>query len=768
MVDPYVYLIFAMLVSAATAMILIPWLIYLCHKNKLYDQPDERKLHKNNIPRMGGIAFVPATLMGITTTFAFMLERGGLVENIHTSTLLISIGVALIYFIGLIDDMFGLSANLKFIVQLIASLAFPLSGLYFNHLYGFLGIYEIPLWIGYALTIFVTLLVVNSINLIDGIDGLASGISFIALAVYCLLFYQQGHLVYCIFACSLMGALLVFMYYNILGSEKKKKKTFMGDSGSLFLGFSLCYLGIKYAMDNPNVMEARPDGILAAYTVLIIPTFDLIRVAIARKLRGGDMFEADKTHIHHKLLKSGRSATLTLITIIGMDLLFIALNFTLFYVGLPLTWIVLIDIVLFTLWQMNITRLMDIHEKGLLASSDIQERYEQHAASAKKICILAPRFPLPENGGDVLRINNIARQLRKQGYRLVLVSFHDDESPQMYEAQRIYHKIYTIPRSKVKSLLHAMLFMLSGRPMQCGYYYSSDFKKLLRKVIATEKPDLYLSHLLRMTPYLEELHLEEQSVIEMTDALSKTYAMSSVAKGEGFIRTVYGFEHHLIKKYECHVIERFPKCVLVSQADIDYLKTITTQHTPLELHANGVGCLKKLPTHYDNKKICFVGNMRTLQNQDAVLFFVNEIFPRILKHEPDTIFYIVGAQPPKAIQQLACNNIIVTGFVDDLGETISDACLTVAPVRVASGIQNKVLVAMGYGLPVVLTSLIAQGIPELVNEESALIRDDAATIAEACLRIMHDPKLRQKLSEEGHQTVIYHYSWKEKIKGYIV
>ena len=178
--------------------------------------------------------------------------------------------------------------------------------------------------------------------------------------------------------------------------------------------------------------------------------------------------------------------------------------------------------------------------------------------------------------------------------------------------------------------------------------------------------------------------------------------------------------------------------------------------------------MKKLPSHYQDQKICFVGNMRTLQNQDAVFFFVNEILPLILKREPDTMFYIVGAQPPKAIQQLASNNIIVTGFVDDLGETISDACLTVAPVRVASGIQNKVLVAMGYGLPVVLTSLIAQGIPELVNEENAIIRDEAATIAEACLRIMHNPELRQKLSQEGHQTIMDHYSWKEKIKGYIV
>ena len=293
------------------------------------------------------------------------------------------------------------------------------------------------------------------------------------------------------------------------------------------------------------------------------------------------------------------------------------------------------------------------------------------------------------------------------------------------------------------------------------------FKNLLQEVRKKEKPDLYLSHLLRMTPYLEELNLQRCSIIEMTDALSKTYSMSAKANGDGRLRIAYSFEHGLIKKYERHVIERFPKCILVSQADINYLKTLTPCNSSLELHANGVDCMKKIPQHYKEKKICFVGNMRTLQNKDAVLFFVNRVFPRILKSEPDTILYIVGAQPPREIQNLASDNIIVTGFVDNLEATISDSCLSVAPVRVAAGIQNKVLVAMGCGLPVITTDLIAQAIPELQNEQNVLIRDEAATIAEACLSIMHNPQRRLQLSQRGYQVVQLNYSWREKIKGYV-
>ncbi len=765
---PFLYLIISAAISAATAMVMMPWLLHLCYKTRLFDHTDSRKVHKHNVPRMGGLVFVPSTLVGTTATFAILLGSGNLSDSIQTSTLLISAGVAIIYFIGFIDDLFGISANLKFVVQLLASVAFPISGLYLNNLYGFCGIEEIPLWASFVLTVFATMLVINAINLIDGIDGLATGLSLIALSVLTFMFYHNGYYNYCIFTSGLAGVLCVFLYYNVFGRVELQKKTFMGDSGSLFLGFILSYFGIKYAMDNPLVIEPHPDGLLVAYSVVLLPMFDLIRVAFRRKVRGGSMFEADKSHIHHKLIDAGRSQTHTLITILAMDIMFIGLNFAMFHAGVQLTWIVVTDVVIFTIWQLRVAKMMEKNVASELAKADICGKFREVAATAKKICILAPRFPMPENGGDVLRINNIARQLRKQGYKLILVSFHDDASPQIFEAQRLYHKIYTIPRSRWRSIVNTILFMLSGRPLQCGYYYSTAYKEQLQYVIKREKPDIFLPHLLRMVPYLEELGLEACSVVEMTDALSKTYSMSSDAKGGRLIRLAYAFEHNLIKDYERHVIERFPKVILVSPADIDYLKTLTSHNASLELHANGVECQRRIPTSYNRHKICFIGNMRTLQNQDAVFYLVTEIFPLILKSEPSTVLYIVGAQPPRHIQQLACHNIIVTGFVENLEETISDSCLTVAPVRVAAGIQNKVLVAMGCGLPVVLTTLIARAIPELKDEQNSMIRDEAATIAEACLRIMRHPELRQQLSQAGYNTVLDHYSWREKIRSYIV
>ena len=383
------------------------------------------------------------------------------------------------------------------------------------------------------------------------------------------------------------------------------------------------------------------------------------------------------------------------------------------------------------------------------------------------ICILTPRFPYPQYGGDALRINEVARHLKQQGHRLILVSLSDDVNPPVSQARQLYDKVYFVKRNKAMSLLIDAFNFLLGKPIQCGYYSSGAYRKLLREVIRTEKPDLYLSHLLRMVPYLSELHLEQKSIVEMTDALSKTYILSSKAQGVGLLKYVYQLEQKLIARYEKYVTTHYPKVVLVSQADIDYLKqNIKGDTSSLALLSNGVGYIENISTSYDADKICFMGNMRSMQNQDAAIYFANEIFPLIKQKRPTAKFYIVGSLPPANIQALESDDIIITGFVDDLEGFLQDASLLVAPIRVAAGIQNKVLVGMGCAVPVVLTSLISHAIPELTDGENCLIRDGEQPFADACLRLMGDPSLRNSMAQRGYEMVKKHYSWEEKLRGF--
>lgn len=383
------------------------------------------------------------------------------------------------------------------------------------------------------------------------------------------------------------------------------------------------------------------------------------------------------------------------------------------------------------------------------------------------ICILTPRFPFPQYGGDTLRINEIARHLKRQGHRLVLVSLSDEAVPPVDQAGQLYDKVYFVQRSRYRSLFVGSLYFLKGKPIQCGYYRDAAYQKMLKEVIKQEKPDLYISHLLRLAPYLEELGLQQSSIIEMTDALSKTYGLSLNAKGVGLLKYVYALEKRLISRYEQHVIRTFPKVVLVSQADIDYLGAKAPNAArSLALHSNGVGYLEQLPSAYNPDKICFLGNMRSMQNQDAVIHFVKDIFPLIKAQRQTAKCYIVGSLPPENIQALESEDVIITGFVEDLEATIADSCLSVAPIRVAAGIQNKVLVAMGCGVPVVMTSLISQAIPELEDGKNCYILDDNQAFADACLRLMGDKDLRNEVGQEGYRMVKQHFSWEEKLKGF--
>ena len=271
-----------------------------------------------------------------------------------------------------------------------------------------------------------------------------------------------------------------------------------------------------------------------------------------------------------------------------------------------------------------------------------------------------------------------------------------------------------------------------------------------------------------MVPYLEISRLQNHSIIEMTDALSKTYDLSAKANGKSIKKIIYKVERRLIRHYEKFVISKYHKVILVSNADIEYLNDqFDCKKSNLFVHTNGVECLKSLPNNYKHNKICFIGNMRTLQNQDAVIHFLTDIFPIIKESIPDVVFTIIGAQPPENIQALADNkNIIVTGFVDDIQFVVSDCCINVAPVRIAAGIQNKVLVAMGCGVPVVMSSLISGAIPELEDEKNCFIRDDTKLFAEKCIALMKDERLRSHISQVGYEMVKNNYSWNEKLKGY--
>ncbi len=344
-----IYLLVAFLLSTLCGFIFTPLILDFCKKKRLYDIPNERKVHKNAVPRLGGISFLPSMFLAFTLVIAVLGIRHEQTVTVNMWSISFMLGLTIIYCTGIIDDLIGLNATTKFAAQIVAACLLPAMSLYINNLYGLFGIYEIPVYVGMPLTVFLIVLITNAFNLIDGIDGLASGLALIALGGFLVYFtsYNVYAYTYSVIIAGMMGAVVAFMYFNTFGNVERNTKIFMGDSGSLSLGFFLGVLAIKCTMDNTRVWESRPEALLVAMTLLFLPTIDVARVTLYRLLHHRPIFSADKNHIHHKLMQAGLTQHQTLIAILLLDVLFIAFNFVT-YSYLPSTVILIADIALFS------------------------------------------------------------------------------------------------------------------------------------------------------------------------------------------------------------------------------------------------------------------------------------------------------------------------------------------------------------------------------------------------------------------------------------
>ena len=368
MTSYYLLSLFAIILSAVCGLIFIPYILDFCKERNLYDVPGKRKIHKNAIPRLGGVAFLPSMLVAfvLALTVHNYISSDKLAPNLWSIYFFVSL--LLIYSVGIVDDLIGLNAKVKFTVQILASSLLPLAGLCINNGYGFCGITHIHYLVSIPLTIFTLVFITNAINLIDGIDGLSSGLSFLALGGFFVSFMREGLGLYGVLIAGLMGILMAFFYFNFFGKEEKNRKIFMGDSGSLTLGFILGFLFVKFAMDNPNVMPFRTNGLLLPYTLLIVPVFDVARVVIARMKNHKPLFSADKNHIHHKLMRAGLTQHQTLIAILLLAVFFCMINYSLYLASCESTVIVAIDIIVYIAFHLILDKF--IVKKGKESFAD--------------------------------------------------------------------------------------------------------------------------------------------------------------------------------------------------------------------------------------------------------------------------------------------------------------------------------------------------------------------------------------------------------------
>lgn len=289
-------IILTFLTSLLVVVFGIPSIITVAKLKGLYDKPDFRKIHTSKIPRLGGVAIIAG--------FSIALSLWGISTGADSRLQYLQAALIILFFSGLKDDIIALSPIKKLTMQIIVTvITVAGEGILIDNFYGLFGIHEIPLWVSYALTIFTIIVITNSFNLIDGVDGLAGGIGFITSITFGLWFNFIDQVGWSIIAFSLAGALLGFLVFNF-----NPAKIFMGDTGSLCTGFLLSVFAVKFIQFNaptaPSLYKI-PSAPGIAVAVLIIPLFDTLRVFVLRVLKKQSPFKADKNHIHHSLIKIG-------------------------------------------------------------------------------------------------------------------------------------------------------------------------------------------------------------------------------------------------------------------------------------------------------------------------------------------------------------------------------------------------------------------------------------------------------------------------------
>lgn len=308
------------LVACFVSVVSIPVVIKISELKALMEKPGERRAHKTPTPTFGGIAIFAAVLI------SYFLWPSIDQTDIYRTNLSI-VGMTILFFIGIKDDLVGIDPNKKIFFQVLPALILVFFGdLRVDYLYGIMGFNHIEEVISVALTCFIFIALTNAINLIDGIDGLAGGVATIASGTFGVWFLVTNHFAMACLAFTLAGALIGFLRFNF----SKTSKIFMGNTGSLIIGFMLAFFAVRFVNLNSSYRfdpTSFFDAPIIAIVILIIPIFDTLRVFMVRILAGRSPFSADRNHMHHILLDNGLSHAGTTALLCGMSMVNIILFF---------------------------------------------------------------------------------------------------------------------------------------------------------------------------------------------------------------------------------------------------------------------------------------------------------------------------------------------------------------------------------------------------------------------------------------------------------
>lgn len=386
-----------------------------------------------------------------------------------------------------------------------------------------------------------------------------------------------------------------------------------------------------------------------------------------------------------------------------------------------------------------------------------------------KILIIAQRCPYPPNKGEKIRTFHHLRYFVERGHEVILASPYEEDSEQSHfdELAEIYGSKIINAKLAIKPI-RLLSGVLKNKSLSVSNFYSTELQAKIDNELGLQKIDVIFCSASSVAEYvfqskvLADLNIQPKLLMDFMDVDSDKW--SQYQKNNSWpLSMVYGRESKLITKFEASIINQFDHCLLITQTEVDLFENIHGPVSNLTAIENGLDTSAFYPPdeprNTEVPHFLFAGVMDYAPNIDAVMWFMDYVWPAIKKQWPLAKFCIAGMNPTDKIKKLQdINGIEITGFVDDIKPYFDKTNIFVAPFRIARGVQNKILQAFACGLPVIATSMGAEGI-RCDAEQDILLADTLEQYMEKINLLMNSEQRYNSLSEAALINITQNYSW---------
>ncbi len=376
------------------------------------------------------------------------------------------------------------------------------------------------------------------------------------------------------------------------------------------------------------------------------------------------------------------------------------------------------------------------------------------------ILFVTHRLPYPPAGGAKVRAFHVIKHFAESGHAVTVASLaRSDKEAEEGQGLEKYCAATLIERISEPQAMLAMVARLpTATPSSMAYFYSRTLDRKLKQLLLRKSFDLIMVHSSSVAPYVAHV-VSAPKILDFVDMDSQKWLMYSSHRA--FPLSVgYWLEGRKLEKAEKDLASMYDLCTCATAGEVDTLRSFNT-NVPADWFPNGVdaGYFSPQGGGYDPNRICFIGRMDYFPNEQAVLNFCRDVLPAIRAQRPSTQLFVVGAAPTATVRALhGKDGVTVTGTVDDVRPYVQGAALTIAPLVIARGTQNKILESMAMGVPVVASKIAARGVDADPGRD-LLAADLPAELAATILDVLEHPERRKQLAEAGRARVLSHHSW---------